>query len=231
MATAVTEAITSLATAEQQFALQRIEAATFFPEWRENLPSLMTADRSALQDLRRRYLYQRSQGQLLEGVVTLLVASPLLMLAGFYDPPFQVRTEAAIRIQVADQREALQGRIDLLVLHDQVWVVVLESKQTMLSVWTALPQTLAYLMANGTQKLPRFAMLTNGDEIMFVKVQNCTPDEAIGSTAQSMTTEASQNNQPQPSYYDVSRIFALYTATQELEVVLQILRGIGAAFT
>jgi hypothetical protein len=48
----------------------------------------------ALDELRRRYLYQRSVGQLLEGTVTLLLASPLLAIAGFYDPPFQVRAEA-----------------------------------------------------------------------------------------------------------------------------------------
>ncbi|WP_254721766.1 hypothetical protein [Kovacikia minuta] len=43
-----------------------------------------------------------------------------------------------------DGEEALQGRIDGLMLLDQLWVVVLESRKTALSVWTALPQTLAY---------------------------------------------------------------------------------------
>lgn len=35
----------------------------------------------------------------------------------------------------------------MLLLLNRFWVVVLESKKTALSVWTALPQTLAYLLA------------------------------------------------------------------------------------
>jgi hypothetical protein len=48
----------------------------------------------------------------------------------------------------------------------------------MLSVWSALPQTLAYLMAspNGGGRHPAgnhptFAMLSNGDDIVFVKLE------------------------------------------------------------
>jgi hypothetical protein len=41
-----------------------------------------------LDEVRRRYAYQRSEGQLLEGTVTLLLASPLLAIAGFYDPQY-----------------------------------------------------------------------------------------------------------------------------------------------
>lgn len=52
-----------------------------------------------------------------------------------------------------DSEESLQGRIDILVLGDRLWVTVLKSKQTMLSVWSALPQTLAYLMALFFNKL------------------------------------------------------------------------------
>ncbi|MGB3295928.1 MAG: hypothetical protein WBB01_23340 [Phormidesmis sp.] len=50
-----------------------------------------------LDQLRQRYLYQRSEGQLLEGTVTSLLASLLLAIAGFYDPPFKVSAEASVR--------------------------------------------------------------------------------------------------------------------------------------
>jgi hypothetical protein len=36
------------------------------------MPFFMTVEKFALDDLRRRYLYQRSEGQLLEGAVTLM---------------------------------------------------------------------------------------------------------------------------------------------------------------
>jgi hypothetical protein len=203
---AITEAITTLAEAEQRFGLQRNEDDNFFAEWRQDLPAITAADVTLLADLRRRYVYHRSVGQLLESTVTLLFASPLLALTGFYDPPFQVRAEESVRLILADSEEVLQGRIDALVVCDSLWVVILESKKTMLSIWSALPQSLAYLMANPHLEHPCFAVLTNGDEIVFVKL--------IRSAA------------PQ---YALSRVFATFTAAAELTAALQILRRIGQA--
>ncbi len=105
---------------------------------------------------------------------------------------------------LADQEEVLQGRIDVLVLVNQLWVVVLESKKTALSVWTALPQTLAYLMANPQPDKPSFGLVTNGDEILFVKLIQ----------------------QPQRNYA-LSRVFAPLTSKRELYSVLQILKQIS----
>jgi hypothetical protein len=202
--TAITEAISTLLEAEQRFSLQRNESDDFFTEWRENLPEISAADRILLEDLRRRYIYNRSAGQLLESTVTLLLASPLLALTGFYDPPFRVRAEESVRLILQDSEEILQGRIDALVICDSVWVIILESKKTMLSIWPALPQALAYLMANPNPQRPCFGILTNGDEIVFVKVAQ---------------TECLQ--------YDLSRVFATLVSSAELVSVLQILRQIG----
>lgn len=150
-----------------------------------------------------RHLYQRSEGQLLEGTVTLLLASPLLTIAGFYDPPLRVRAEESIQIVLNDGEE-VQGRIDVLVLLNQLWVVVLESKKTGLSVWTALPQTLAYLMANPQPKQPSFGLITNGDDILFVKLV-----------------------QQSHRLYALSRVFAPFTSNRELYRAWQILQGIA----
>lgn len=204
MSTAITETITSLAEAEQRFHLHRTEADDFFWEWCTDLPELTNAEKTGLTELRRRYLYQRSQGQLLESTVTLLFASPLLTLAGFYDPPFRLKTEESVQITLADPQEVLQGRLDVLVLKDQFWVVVLESKKTALSVWAALPQTLAYLMANPQPGQPSFAMMTNGDDSVFVKLTRSTGGE-----------------------YNLSRVFAALTSNQELYGILQILKQIS----
>lgn len=204
MTVALTEAVTSLAEAERRLNLSRTEEEAFFSEWRTGLPVLSGAESTALDDLRRRYLYQRSESQLPEGTVTLLMVSPLLTVAGFYDPPFKVRTEASVQLSLADGEEVLQGRIDVLVLLDQLWVVIVESKQTALSAWTALPQTLAYLMANPQPERPSFAMVTNGDDIFFVKLVQ----------------------QPQPRYA-VSRVFAPLADKGELYSALQILKQFG----
>jgi hypothetical protein len=204
MTAAITEAVTSLADAERRFNLSRTEEEAFFAEWRTGLPVLSGAESTALDDLRRRYLYQRSESQLLEGTVTLLMVSPLLTVAGFYDPPFKVRTEASVQLSLADGEAVLQGRIDVLVLLDQLWVVIVESKKTALSAWTALPQTLAYLMANPQPERPSFAMVTNGDDIFFVKLVQ----------------------QPQPRYA-LSRVFAPLADKGELHSALQILKQFG----
>lgn len=204
MTTAVTEAITTIAEAENLFDLSRTEEEAFFPEWQTSLSDLSSTEQANLEELRVRYIYQRSEGQLLEGTVTLLLASPLLATAGFYNPPFKVKAEASVQLVLKDSEETLQGRIDVLVLKNRLWVVVLESKKTALSAWAALPQALAYLMANPQPELPSFGMVTNGDDIIFVKL--------LG--------------QPQRQYA-LSRAFSPLVSKQELYSALKILKRIG----
>ena len=205
--TAITEAIKTLAEAERIFNLQRTEDEEFFLEWQTNLPNLSDAEKTELDQLRKRYLYQRSQSHLLEQTVMLLFASPLLAIAGFYDPPFQMRAEESVQINLADSEEVLQGRIDVLVLSNQLWVVVLESKKTAISVLSALPQTLAYLMANPQPSKPSFAMMTNGDDVLFVKL-------------------ALENNRQ----YALSRVFSAFVSNQEIYRILQVLKTISKGF-
>ncbi len=204
MSIAITDAITTLAEAERRFHLQRTEDESFFPEWHSNLPDLSDSDKTAIQNLRRRYLYHRSEGDLLEGTVPLLFASPLLAIAGFYDPPYKLRTETSVRIEIDDGEAVLHGRIDALVLQDRLWIVILESKKTTLSVLSALPQTLAYLQGNPDRQRPSFAIMTNGDETLFVKLTHA--------------------DTPQ---YDLSRLFASFASNRELYRVVRILKQIG----
>ncbi|MBE9127101.1 MULTISPECIES: type I restriction enzyme HsdR N-terminal domain-containing protein [unclassified Coleofasciculus] len=201
MTIAITEAITTLAEAEQRLNLARNEDEAFFSEWQTFLPQLSSTEQSALRELRQRYLYQRSEGQLLEGTITLLLVSPLLAIAGLYDPPFRVRAEESVQLILSDEEEILQGRIDVLVLVNQIWVIVLESKKTALSVWTALPQTLAYLVANPQPERPSFGLVTNGDEILFVKLV-----------------------QGSSRLYALSRVFAPFVSIHELTQALQVLK-------
>jgi len=198
---AVTEAITTISEAERKFGLSRSESSDFFTEWYDQLPVINPSDRANLEIIWRRYIYHRSGGHLLESTVMLLLVSPLLTIAGLYDPPFRIKAEESIAINIADSEETLQGRIDVLVLRDRLWIIVLESKKTMLSVWSALPQTLAYLMASPNSDRPTFAMLTNGDDIVFVKLQG--------------------------EQYAMSQVLAPLVNRGELEVAWQVLRKIA----
>ncbi|MEG4491774.1 type I restriction endonuclease [Microcoleus sp. D3_18_C4] len=205
---AVTEAIKSLAEAESRLNLSRNEDEAFFTEWQTQLPSLSDSEQTALDTLRRRLLYHRADGELLEGAVTLLVASPLLELAGFYDPPFRMKAEAAIEIAIDDGEETLRGRIDILILQNQLWVMVLECKKTTISTRSALPQALAYMMANPDLDKPRFGMLTNGDDVLFVKLRAQPTAE-----------------------YGLSRAFSIYTVRSELRSAFQVLKHLGQGIT
>jgi hypothetical protein len=205
---AVTEAIKSLAEAESRLNLSRTEDEAFFTEWQAQLPSPSDSEQTALDTLRRRLLYHRADGELLEGAVTLLVASPLLELAGFYDPPFRMKAEAAIEIAIDDGEETLRGRIDILILQNQLWVIVLECKKTTISTRSALPQALVYMMANPDLDKPRFGMLTNGDDVLFVKLRA----------------------QPTPEY-GLSRAFSIYTVPSELRSAFQVLKHLGQGIT
>ena len=148
------------------------------------------AEHDALTVLRRRLLYHRADGDLLEGAVMLLVASPLLELTGFYDPPFKMKAEAAVEVAIDDGEETLRGRIDILILQNQLWVMVLKPKKTTISARSALPQALAYLMSNPTINQSTFGVLTNGDAVLSVEL----------------------SSQPTPQY-DLSRAFSIHTIT------------------
>ena len=198
---AVTEAITTIAEAEGKFGLSRSESKDFFTEWYDQLPEIDPSDRANLEVLWRRYIYHRSGGHLLESTVMLLLVSPLLTIAGLYDPPFRIKAEDSIAINISDSEETLQGRIDVLVLRDRLWIIVLESKKTMLSIWSALPQTLAYLMPSPNGDRPNFAMLTNGDDIVFVKLEG--------------------------KQYAMSQVLAPLVNRGDLEVAWQVLRKIA----
>jgi Type I restriction enzyme R protein N terminus (HSDR_N) len=205
---AVTEAFKSLADVESRLGLTRSEDKTFFTEWRESLPDLSAEEQDRLTILRQRLLYHRADGDLREGSAMLLVASPLLELAGFYDAPFKLKAEASVEIFVDDGEEILRERIDALILQQNFWVLVLEAKKTTISTRSALPQALAYMMANTQATQPTFGMMTNGDDVLFVKL-----------TTQPLVQ------------YSLSRVFSLYTLPEELQSVFQILKQMGQSIS
>ena len=205
MPIAITTAITTLEVAEQRLGLKRTEDSAFFPEWRSSLPVLTAMERQELATLRQRYLYHRGKGELLRMTALLLLVSPLLTLAGFYDPPFTVKAEEGVQLTLTDSEETLQGRLDVLVLWEAVWVVVVESKKTALSLWCALPQTLSYLYANPNPEYPSYGLMTNGDEFAFVKLSRCG-DVPL---------------------YGLSRPFGMLPAGEDFEGVLQVLKALA----
>ncbi|OCR02735.1 type I restriction endonuclease subunit R [Oscillatoriales cyanobacterium USR001] len=189
---------------QTEFNLQRSTDEQFFTEWLNTDSQLTEKEQLALDAIQQKYFYQLSDGQLGEETIKLIVLSPLLDLAGFFDPPFRFKTETTVQITVESDDVIYRGRIDALVLLQTLWVVVIESKETSFSLELALPQTLAYMLANPYPERPVFGMVTNGGNFIFVKLQ---------------TQEI--------PYYELSNVFSLLPRRNQLYDVLQILNRLG----
>lgn len=167
----VTQAITNLHEVHTTFHLSPTDDPDFFPEWRTDLPALTAADCALLDRLRDRYRYYQAGGAITESTVSLIIVivAPLLELLGLYDPPYWIRGEKYIKIEIEDGDRRLEGLIDVLILRERVWLVVLETKRYGFSVMQALPQTLAYMMANPEQR-SLFGLITTGEDYLFIKL-------------------------------------------------------------
>ena len=199
MTIAVTEAIRSLNDVETAFDLRRSPDPDFFGEWQGDLQELTAIERATLDRIKQSYLHHLMEGIVSEGMVNLLIVSPLLFLAGFLESP---RSEQSVEISDCSGDVVYQGRIDALVLNGKLWVVVIESKRSSFSFLVAVPQALSYMMSSPNGDRPTFALVTNGDHFIFIKRQG--------------------------SIYDLSDDFSLFKRSgNELFSVLQILKKLG----
>lgn len=189
-----------LADLRLQFGLQRTEAEVFFTEWLTALPELTDAERQRLDRVRRQYLYLLEY-PVLEGIVKMVVLSPLLEAAGFYQEPFRVEGETSIQVSATDEGEIIQGNIDVLIVQNQFWITVVEAKNSELSLTKALPQALAYMLANPVKDQPGFGVVMNGSEFQFLKLAH----------------------QPSPQYA-LSDVFSLLNRGNDLYSVLSIFK-------
>lgn len=200
------ENIISLEQVEEKFNLFQAENGEFFTEWYADLPEISDSEKTALDKVKSRYIYHRKAGPLAEETVKLVVLSPLLEMAGFYDAPFRIDSEVSVQIAVRDREEIYRGRIDVLTLQEEFWILVVESKQTSFNIDIAIPQALTYMTANpNLAGKAVFGMVTNGSNFMFLKLVN---------------GDASQ--------YALSDDFSVYRRRNELYDVLGVLRKIGS---
>ncbi len=152
-----------------RFGLQQVQEEAFFPEWLNDLPELTGAERQILDRIKRNYLYLLEY-PVMESIVKMVVLSPLLDLAGFYEPPFRVDGETNIQVSAEDEGEVIQGCIDVLVIQGQLWVTVIEAKNSEFSITKAIPQALAYMLAAPNAEKPAFGVVLNGSEFLFLKL-------------------------------------------------------------
>jgi hypothetical protein len=154
---------------EHRFQLQQTQDPSFFLEWQADLPALTATEQQRLQRVEA-IVANLEQRSMLENTVKLAVVAPLLDLSGLFLPPFYVSTEDSVEIEAADEGIVVRGRIDILVLQDQLWVLVIESKRAEFSPKVGIPQILSYMLAAPNGMLPRYGLVTNGTDFVFLKL-------------------------------------------------------------
>ncbi len=97
----------TLSALRQTFGLRLDSSNRFFDEWLNNAPTLTEAELQGLDRLTRNYTYLSQEEPPLEEIVKLVVISPLLDLAGFYQFPFLIKAEVSASIEVADEANAI----------------------------------------------------------------------------------------------------------------------------
>ena len=182
----------TLGTLRQTFGLRFDTSDRFFDEWLNNSPTLTEAELQGLDRLTRNYTYLSQEEPPLEEIVKLVVVSPLLDLAGFYQFPFLVKAEVSTNLDVADEDNtiAVQGRIDILVIQDSFWILVIESKPARLDVTAGIPQALTYLLTAPKLQASCYGMVTNGREVLFLK---CDRHQSVPQYTRSPTYRLIEN--------------------------------------
>ncbi|AFY47209.1 hypothetical protein Nos7524_1328 [Nostoc sp. PCC 7524] len=155
---------------EERFGIKLAEDEAFFTEWFENLPEITDIEKQYLDRVKSHFIRLVKYPPLSEETVKLVVLSPLLNFAGFYDEPFLIRSEQSIEISAEDEGEIIRGRIDILVIQQQFWLLIIESKRSSWSLLEAIPQALTYMLAHPNQDKPVFGLVTNGNDFTFLKL-------------------------------------------------------------
>lgn len=192
---------------ETKFKIQLIEDEQFFREWQDDLPEINREDKQKLDRVKASYSYLLKYPPILENSVKMVVLSPLLDLAGFYLPPLRIRSEESIRISAEDEGTIVQGKIDVLVVYDRFWIVIIESKNAGFSLEVGRLQLLAYMLANPNSQQPTYGLIMNGVSFRFLKL---------------VKSEYSQ--------YSVSRVFDLFNPGNDLYEVLKILKRLARLY-
>lgn len=196
----------TLRTLKQALNLQEATDPHFFVEWQMDAGAIAEIEQISLDRVKLNFLDLLEDPPTLENSVKLVVLAPLLDLAGFYRRPFRLATETSIDIELEDEGLLIRGRIDILVLNQILWLLVIESKRSDFAVTRALPQALAYMLGNPDQERSTFGLITNGTEFLFLKAKR----SAI-------------------AQYATSRLFSLLNPGNDLYQVLSILKHLATA--
>ena len=189
---------------EGKFGLRYVRNPAFFPEWRTTTADLSEYERKILDQAQSSFVYL-NKDVMQEALVKMIVVSPMLLVAGFYEEPYMTFAEQSTEVTVIDDErdELIRGKVDVLVAQESVWIVVIEAKGSKIDISTGVPQVLTYMLSSANQNRSLYGVVTNGVHTMFVKV--------------------SANRRE----YGFSKPYSLYTPGNDLYDVVSVLRAIS----
>ena len=185
------------------FGLEQTFEPAFFPEWQGDLPELNSAEQQALDEMKSDYKYLSLYANL-EPIVKMVIVGPLLKMAGFYRPPFRVKAEKRVELVTEDEGVLVRGQLDVLVMHDRFWAILIEAKRVQYSLDAGIPQALFYMLGAPDPGKPMFGFVTNGPDFQFLKLV--------------------REEKPRVGF---SYRFYMANAPEDLYRVLQILKNLG----
>jgi hypothetical protein len=151
------------------FGLEQTFDLSFFPEWQTDLPTLSQVEQQTLIDMKQDYQYLSLYANL-EPIVKMVIVGPLLKMAGFYNPPFRVKAEKRVELVTEDEGVLVRGQLDVLVMHDRFWAILIEAKRVQYSLDAGIPQALFYMLGAPDPGKPIFGFVTNGPDFQFLKL-------------------------------------------------------------
>ncbi|MBT9310868.1 type I restriction endonuclease [Leptothoe kymatousa] len=187
---------------ETKFGLGFESSEDFFPEWQVAPLALDDYQTRVLDQAQASFRYLLAY-PVHEELVKMVVISPLLSVAGFYQRPFRPIAEETTEVAIKNDDELIRGRVDILVLNDQIWVATIEAKGPQFSWHVGLPQALTYMVSGAQPTNIRFGLVTNGTDLVFIKLAKET------------------------GQYGLSKTFSIFNPGNELHTVVAVLKTLG----
>ncbi|MDY6784314.1 MAG: restriction endonuclease subunit R [Cyanobacteriota bacterium] len=160
---------------------QQVYDDPFFSTELAETPQLAGTEKQRLERARVQY-FDLGSSSAIADLVPLVLLSPLLDLAGFYGAPFSFSARDSILLPGSDE-ETPSGKINMLVIQEQLWIATVESQWATVTPQTALPLVLETMMDRALDDGARFALITNGMESLFVRLIGAeTPQYALSET-------------------------------------------------
>jgi len=149
-----------------------------------SLESLTEIEQLELAQIRNDFREYLSVERVSEGLVQALTTFPLMRLAGSYRRPIKMSLEQDIaKITIEDEDTTITGRFDILAINKekqiaadiQFWILVIESKNSLIAPRAGLPQLLTYASKSLEYQESVWGFATSGEFYQFVNIRRGNP--------------------------------------------------------